>query len=215
MGTEEPFGDIDFLRVTGRNRPTEPRLAPLTEEELSDRQRELLDSTGLGRSNMLTTLVRHPGLFRWYNPFGGKLIRGKLPGRERELLILRTTWHCGCDFLWESHVRAGMKVGLSQEECERTSQGSEAPGWSELDAALLRAAEELFADSCITDETWKVLAGAFDEQQLIEIVMLVGFYQLNCYSVNSLGIQLDDVLYGHPPEKSATSLAEATGETQA
>src|SRR4051812_32423048 len=96
----EPFGDLEFLRVTGRNRPAAPRLTPLTEEELNDEQRELLDSTGLGRSNMLTTLVRHPGLFRRYNPFGGKLIRGRLAPRERELVILRTTWLCGCDFLW-------------------------------------------------------------------------------------------------------------------
>ncbi len=209
MGTDEPFGDLDFLRVTGRDRPSEPRLAPLTEDELDDRQRELLDSTGLGRSNMLTTLVRHPGLFRLYNQFGGKLIRGKVTGRERELLILRTTWRCGCDFLWESHVRAGMKVGLSQEEAERTSVGPDASGWSALDAALLRATDELFTDACITDATWATLAGAFDEKQLIEIPMIVGFYLLNCFAVNSLGVQLDDQVYGHPPERSPSSIDAA------
>lgn len=209
MPSDEPFGDLQFLRVTGRERPTSPRITALTEEELDAEQRELLDGTGLGRSNMLTTLVRHPGFFRRYNTFGGKLIRGKLTGRERELLILRTTWNCGCDFLWESHVRAGMKVGLSQEEAERVAAGPDAPGWSELDAALVRAVDELFGDACITQATWDVLAAAFDDKQLIEIPMVVGMYFMNCGAVNSLGIQLDDQLFGHPPERSPSSLAQA------
>jgi alkylhydroperoxidase family enzyme len=206
---DERFGGLQFLRITDRDRPTSPRLAPLTEDELDERAKQALDETGLGRSNMLTTLVRHPGLFRHYNRFGGKLIRGRMPGRERELLILRTTWRCGCDFLWESHVRAGMKVGLSLEEAERTSVGAGAPGWSPLDAALLRAVDELFEDSCITDATWNVLADALADEQLIEVVMLVGFYLLNCFSVNSLGIQLDSQLFGHPAERSPSSLAAA------
>jgi alkylhydroperoxidase family enzyme len=207
---EELFGGLQFLRVTGRDRPAAPRIAPLKQDELDERAREALDQTGLGPSNMLTTLVRHPGLFRQYNRFGGKLIRGRMPGRERELLILRTTWRCGCDFLWESHVRAGMKVGLSQEEAERTSIGADAPLWSRLDATLLRAVDELFEDACITDATWSVLAESFDEQQLIEIPMLVGFYLLNCFAVNSLGVQLDSQLFGHPPERSPSSLEATT-----
>ena len=206
---EELFGGLEFLRVTGRHRPATPRIDPLAVDEMDERTRSALDETGLGPSNMLTTLVRHPGLFRHYNRFGGKLIRGRMPGRERELLILRTTWRCGCDFLWESHVRAGMKVGLSQEEAERVSVGADAPGWSRLDGSLVRAVDELFEDSCITDATWSVLAETFDEPQLIEIPMLVGFYLLNCFAVNSLGIQLDSHLFGHPPERSTSSVPTA------
>lgn len=206
---EELFGGLRFLRVTGRDRPASPRITPLRADEMDERSRQLLDETGLGPSNMLTTLVRHPGLFRHYNRFGGKLIRGRVPGRERELLILRTTWRCGCDFLWESHVRAGMKVGLTQDEAERVSLGADVPGWSQLDASLVRAVDELFEDSCISDATWEILAEAFDEHQLIEVPMLVGLYLLNCFTVNSLGIQLDSQLFGHPPERSPSSLATA------
>jgi 4-carboxymuconolactone decarboxylase len=45
-------------------------------------------------ANIFATLVRHPGLFRRWLPFGGKLLSGKLPARDRELLSLRTGWLC-------------------------------------------------------------------------------------------------------------------------
>ena len=55
--------------------------------------------------NIFTTLVRHPGLFRKWLPFGGKLLAGKLPPRDRELLILRTGWNTRADYEWHQHVR--------------------------------------------------------------------------------------------------------------
>src|ERR1039458_4065366 len=50
--------------------------------------------------------------------------------------------------------------------------------WDAFEAALLRAADELHADSCIGDATWAVLAGHYDDAQLIELIMLVGRYHL-------------------------------------
>ena len=62
---------------------------------MTDEQRELLQSVATSDDwaiNIFATLVRHPGLFRQWLPFGGKLLAGKLPARERELMILRTGW---------------------------------------------------------------------------------------------------------------------------
>ncbi|WP_142145260.1 carboxymuconolactone decarboxylase family protein [Streptomyces sp. SLBN-31] len=45
-------------------------------------------------TNVFTTLVRHPDLFRHFLPFGSHLLRdGRLPSRTRELLILRTAYN--------------------------------------------------------------------------------------------------------------------------
>jgi alkylhydroperoxidase family enzyme len=63
--------------------------------------------------------------------------------------------------------------------------------WDAFEAALLRAADELHADSCIGDATWAVLAGHYDDAQLIELIMLVGRYHLVAMTVNTLGIPRD------------------------
>jgi len=68
-------------------------------------------------------------------------------------------------------------------------KGPDAEGWTELEAAMLRAADELHADACITDGTWAMLAAHLNERQLIEVPVLVGQYHLVSYMLNSLGIE--------------------------
>lgn len=174
------------------NRPQTPRIPPLSPDEQDDQARELLAGAaapGIPAANIFATLVRHPGLFRKWMPFGGKLLSGKLPARDRELLILRTGWRCQSDYEWGQHVLIGRASGITDEEIERLKDGSDAAGWDPFDATLVRAADELHDDACITDETWATLAARYDAQQMTEIPMVVGQYHLVSYTLNSLGVQ--------------------------
>lgn len=181
------------------DRPASPRIPPLSEDERVGAARELLDQTRVGTTdaNIFTTLVRAPGLFRRWLPFGGKLLAGKLPARDRELLILRTAWNCRSVYEWGQHTLIARAAGLSDTEVNLVPGGPQA-GWSEDDAFLLRAADELHDDSCISDGTWQALARRYDTAQLIEVPMLVGHYHLVAMTLNSLGVQLDPGLPGFP-----------------
>jgi alkylhydroperoxidase family enzyme len=172
--------------------PTTPRIPPLAPDEQDEQARELLGAAsapGAPASNIFTTFVRHPGLFRKWLPFGGKLLAGKLPARDRELLILRTGWRCTSAYEWGQHVLIARQCGVTDEEIERVKAGPDAPGWSDHDAALLRAADELHDDHVIGDATWAALVARYDERQLIEVPMVVGHYHLVAFTLNSLGVQ--------------------------
>jgi 4-carboxymuconolactone decarboxylase len=174
------------------------RLEPLDRADATEHQRELLDGVVVagGTTNIFATLVRHAGLFRRWLPFGGKLLAGKLPARDRELLILRSGWRCGAEYEWAQHVPIGKAAGLSDDEVERVKAGPDADGWDPFDAVLLRAVDELHDGSCITDGTWAALAERYDERQLIEVPMVVGHYHLVAFTLNSLGVQLEDGVAG-------------------
>jgi 4-carboxymuconolactone decarboxylase len=180
--------------------PTEPRITPLPPEEQSQSAQEILNGVKIAGAdaNIFTTLIRHEGLSRRWLPFGGKLIAGKIPARDRELLILRTGWNCGAEYEWAQHVVMGRAVGLTDEEIERVVAGPTAPGWSSFDATLLAAADELHRDWGISDGTWAELAQGYDEKQLIEVPMLVGHYHMVAMTLNTLGVQLDPGLTGFP-----------------
>ena len=176
-----------------------PRIPPLPPDEQDDQARELLGQAGVrpaGASNIFTTLVRHPGLFRRWLPFGGKLLAGKLPARDRELLILRTAWNCHAAYEWGHHATIGRAAGLSDEEIARVARGPAAAGWNAFDAALLLAADELHADAVLSEATWATLAARYPERQLVEVPMLVGQYHMVAFLVNSLGVEPDP---GSPP----------------
>jgi 4-carboxymuconolactone decarboxylase len=178
-------------------RPPVPRIAPLAADERDDQARELLGQAGgpgAGAANIFSTLVRHPGLFRKWLPFGGKLLAGRLPARDRELLILRTGWRCRSDYEWAQHVRIARTAGVTDEEIRRlrVGHGPDAAGWSPFDSTLVRAADELHDDACLSEATWTELAERYDERQLIEVPMVVGHYHMVAFALNSLGVQVED-----------------------
>ena len=175
----------------------EPRIPPLPPAQREERTEELLRSLRqqpYGPDlNIFATLARHPRLLKRWSAFGGVLLyAGELPGRERELLILRTAWNCRAEYEWGQHVRIGLDAGLTEDEAQRIPAGTGAAGWSDMDTALLAAADELHDDARIGDDTWRSLAATWSEAQLIELCMVVGQYHLVAFTLNSLEVQRED-----------------------
>jgi 4-carboxymuconolactone decarboxylase len=182
-------------------RPQTPRIPPLRDEETDEQTSALLEEVRLPNAeavNIFATLVRYPGLYRRWMPFAGKLLAGKLPARDRELLILRSAWRCASSYEWGQHVRLAKQAGLSAEEIDRIATGPDAPGWELFDRTLLAAVDELHDDACLTDATWATLASRYDERQLIELPMLVGQYHMLAFALNSLGVQREPGVPGLP-----------------
>jgi hypothetical protein len=90
------------------------------------------------------------------------------------------------------HIARG--AGFSDADIERIAEGPHAAGWSAIDAAMLRAVDELVADAEITDATWQELAGELDRHQLMDLVFTVGAYDLLAMAFKSFGVELDDDL---------------------
>lgn len=175
----------------------ELRLPPVAPEQRSEETAELLQKLKFDPDgpdpNIFATLAHHPRLLKRWSAFGSTLLyRSELSARERELLILRTAWHCKAHYEWSYHVPLGLRSGITPEEVTRVTEGPAAPGWDDGDAALLRAADELHADAVISATTWAELAKRYEPAQLVEIPMVVGQYHLVAFTLNSLGVQLDD-----------------------
>jgi alkylhydroperoxidase family enzyme len=176
-----------------------PRIPPLPEHEWDDDTRALIQTNWFSDrptkgQNFFKTMVRHRDLFRVWNEFGRTAFNGRLPDRDRELLILRTAWLTRCLFEWAHHQPLVERMGMTAADIGRIVEGPDAPGWSELDAALLRAVDELHANADISDATWAVLRAHYDERELIEIPVVVGQYHLVAFFNNSMGVEVDPQL---------------------
>ena len=80
----------------------------------------------------------------------------------------------------------------------RITTGPSAPGWSALDAALLRAADELHLSRFVSDSTWNALAQRYTQDQLEGVVLIVGNYTQLTMFQNTLGAQLSPNIEGLP-----------------
>src|SRR5882757_10159920 len=133
-------------------RPTSPRIAPLNSADRDIEAKTEIDKFGsTGTDNTFDTLSRHPRLLSTWMPFSAWLaVESELPPRLRELSILRTGWRCQSEYEFGQHAALGRKAGITDEEIARVKQGPDAAGWSEDEAELLRATDELHEDTCIS-----------------------------------------------------------------
>lgn len=174
-----------------------PRLAPTTAADWDEETAALV--TGAGGLNLFATLAHHPKLLKRWLVFGGHvLMKSTLPARERELLILRTGWRCGSDYEFGQHTVIGRQCGLSDDEIRRLTGAADDPAWSADDAVLVRAADELVDDHCLSDETWAALTARWSTEQVIDLVFAVGQYTLVSMALRSFGVERDPGVPGFP-----------------
>jgi len=187
--TQSPGGRDE--RATGRIRrvtdlPAQPRIAPLP---ATDDQRQL---------NIFRTLSRNHDLYKGFLALGGHLLGGSdLPAREREIVILRTGFRAGSEYEFGQHTRIGAAVGLTDAEIARLADADDG-AWSDDDAALVAMADELCADDVVSEPTWKRLAARWSEEQLLELLVLAGYYRLVSGLLNSVGVALEPETPGWP-----------------
>jgi alkylhydroperoxidase family enzyme len=180
------------------NPAPEPRIAPLTQHELSEDglalATRLRANFGLATTELpdsIATMLRHPELYRAHVEFVTARQKAlTIAPRDLELVILRTAWLCRSDYIWGEHVNFGRKAGLTSDEIERITVGSSAPEWSERDRALNRLAEELHETCFVSDETWAVIADSFTDKQIIEMLVMIGSYHEVAYLYNAMRVRL-------------------------
>jgi len=148
-----------------------------------------VDARGM---HVLGVMALHPPLAKDFLTFNAHVAGAStLSVRVRELAILRISWLRRGEYEFVQHVILGLRAGLSAAEIERVQLGPDAAGWDPADADLLRAVDELNADACIGDATWERLGRRFDIAQKLDLVFLVGCYEVLAMAIKSFRIQLE------------------------
>ncbi|SFG01201.1 Carboxymuconolactone decarboxylase family protein [Novosphingobium sp. CF614] len=158
---------------------------------------EMSESMGNQRgseiSPMYRLFFRHFPLFRCTMDMSVQLLaKGELSARERELIIVRTTWLCGAPNPYGEHVEIGRSIGISEEDLRRLSVGSTAPGWSDHERNMLKAVEDLCERQAVSDEVWDALALEWTDKQQIEFPAIVGQYIASAIMHNTLRTRISE-----------------------
>lgn len=124
---------------------------------------------------------------------GSLLARGPLTLRQREIVIDRTCARCGCEYEWGVHVATfSDRAGLNHDEIGKMlAVPFDAAGWNEPDAILIETVDALHERASIPDDTFVRLGRQYDEAQILEIIMLAGFYRTVSYLANGLAMPLE------------------------
>lgn len=153
-------------------------------------------SMGVPEMHLFTALGRRRLLFWTWLFYGGRLLHGRLPAADTELVILRVAHLRACEYELQHHRRLARKRGLDENVQATIFAWPDVPedAANQLSArqrALLVATDEFVKDRTVTGATWHQLATHLDQRRLIEFCLLASQYDGLAATMSALDIPLD------------------------
>jgi alkylhydroperoxidase family enzyme len=146
-------------------------------------------------NNLVRAIYLNPDLHR---SFGSLAMRvhsaSHLSDRLRELAVLRTIAVLRADYEWGNHVVAARRVGITDVELRNVRAG-DLEDFTADEALVMRLAEAIDRRE-VDDTLWSEASTVLSAVELLDLVMVVGFYGFASRLVLALDVPLDDGVHG-------------------
>ncbi len=177
--------------ATARIAPLDPPFEPAVEEQL-----KAMMPAGVPPIGLFRTFVRNLPMAQAMQSWGRhELSRSLSVGlREREIVIDRTCARCGCEYEWGVHVAFfSERARLTRAQVTSLTHGNpEDLCWeSPRDRLLIRLSDELHETSDVGDSLWSELSLEFDAAELLDLVLLCGWYHAISYAARAARVALE------------------------
>jgi len=173
-----------------------PRVHPLERHETSRLGRFILGRIRrVARAerdfNVFRTMARLGTIFPAHAIFLSRVLKGgRIPGREKELVVLRVGWRLGCIYEYGHHYAEAKHLGLSAAEIQWAT-AERSPAEDTRLGAFLSFADELVSRHIVSNETWARARRFASDDELLELCLFVGHYVMMGMTLNTAGIQLE------------------------
>jgi len=170
-------GDLDagarelYERIVGGPRTQGPRAFPLTDDA--------------GRLNgPFNAMLLSPEIGTALQELGAAIrYRSNLSNRAREIAILEVSVLRRCAFEWYAHVRVGEQAGLTAAEIAALRDGAPAPTLDATESCVRELVGVLVRERDLDDAAFSAAVGRLGERALMELIALVGYYDLLALSL--------------------------------
>lgn len=142
--------------------------------------------------NLFRLLVGHPELMKRVNALGGLFMaHSSLPARAREFAILRTAVAARCPYEYAQHLGIAAGAGLSDQEIAAAGTPLDAEAFPPDLRLLAGAVDELLSSDGLGEPTWQQLRASYSDEQLLELLLLPGFYRMLAALLNAVQVPID------------------------
>lgn len=151
-------------------------------------------ANAMSKLNVVRALLQNPAIAAAQSHLAGALMASKtLNPRLRELVILRTGWRTKSEYEFCQHVGIARQLHMGNEEILGVRDPAHCNAFSEADRAVIAMADEL-NDSCeVSEKTWSVLERFFSPAELVELILVAGFWRMMAGFLKTARIPLDPI----------------------
>jgi 4-carboxymuconolactone decarboxylase len=159
------------------------RFKPLTWDQMSPEQKtmttNLLNGPRQGLGGPFNVLLRSPEMGDLAQKLGEYArFRPAVPAKLRELAIIVTARHWTAQYEWNAHRRAAAQAGLSADVIDAIANRKRPAKMQPDEEAVYNFATELLETKQVRDETFKAAVDKFGEKGVVDIIGVMGYYQM-------------------------------------
>ena len=174
-----------MARVSLIKEEDHPELSALIETFRTGRRGRLI--------NIYRMLLNSPALAEsWFNHSNAVRWKTTLPGRLREIVIIRMGHLAQCEYVLRQHVPSlALADGLTREECDALADWRSSKFFDESERAALTYTDVMTREIAVPDAVFAAVKRHFDDRQIVELTVLIGTYNMNARVLRALELDLE------------------------
>jgi 4-carboxymuconolactone decarboxylase len=174
----------------GQNQMSQDRMPPIPADKLTEAQKKAAEAFAEGRGYQVrgpfVPLLRSPEVMLRAKSLSDYLrFKSTLEPRLNEMAILITAREWTQQYEWNAHFPAALKAGLRREIAEAIAEGVRPRGMADDEEALYDVATEILRLKRVSDPTYRRAVAKFGEQGVIDLLGVVGYYNLLAIVMNA------------------------------
>ena len=159
------------------------RFKPLTWDQMTPEQRTMtmnvLTGPRRGLGGPFNVLLRSPEMGDYAQKLGEYArFRPAVPAKLRELAIIVTARHWTAHYEWYAHRRAAAQEGLKEDIITAIANRKRPVGMQPDEEVVYNFANELLETKQVSDATFKAVVDRFGEKGAVDIIGVMGYYQM-------------------------------------
>ncbi|WP_017934598.1 carboxymuconolactone decarboxylase family protein [Nocardioides sp. Iso805N] len=169
-----------------------PRIPYAQFDEVADRVRDAL--AGRRRINIFKMIAKAENCAPEVLALGHRMSRGStLPPLEREVVILRVAHLLGASYQWHEHQAVAARVGLPTSTVDAIAVYPDigAGALTDRQVALLDFTDAVVTTTTAPQELFDAVRAGYTDSQLVELVLIIGFYGMVGRVMNTFEIELE------------------------
>lgn len=174
-----------------------PRLPYLNPEDVPAQYREhfeqLINAPGRSAIHILKVLGNAPELLPTFSALGNALLAGKaLDPKLRELALEAVGIASGSEYEYVHHWNMALdRAGVPREQLVHLQEFESSSLFNAGERAVIRYALEATRNVKVSDQTFAAVREVLDDQQLMELVLVVAFYNMVVRILEPLEVRLE------------------------
>jgi len=165
------------------------RFKPLTYVEMNAEQRTMIDHLLAGErastGGPFNVFLRSPQMGDVAQQLGAQVrFHSSLAARLKEMAILVNARHWTAQYEWYAHKRLALAAGLNADIVDAIAANRRPASMSADEDALYTFETELIQSRQVSDTTFRRAVSAFGERGVVDLIALMGYYDLVSMALN-------------------------------